>query len=73
MSDHHIDPRLQDVIDKLCNDGCRAVSQHILDIESGNFPVLMQGFSTSDVQLILKELKEIMAVYDRCEGNNPSD
>jgi hypothetical protein len=62
--DHH----LQRIIDTLCNDGCKAVSGYINEMEAGHYPELMQSLSNSQKQTILAELKSIMAVYDRC-GN----
>ena len=67
MSAHTpIEPRLQQVVDQLCNDGCRAVSQYIVEIELHQFPASMQSLSDEDVRIVLQELKDIMAVYDRC-------
>jgi hypothetical protein len=67
MSAHSgIDPELQQVIDTLCNDGCKAVSSYILAIEAGEYPACMQSLTEAEQQKVLAELKSIMAVYDRC-------
>ncbi len=69
MSAHDgLDQHLQQIIDTLCNDGCKAVSAYISEMEAGNYPAQMQSLSNSQKEIILNELKSIMAVYDRC-GN----
>ena len=57
---------LQAIIDELCHDGCKAVTQYIKAIESGSIPQQMTHLSTDAQAKILQELKSIMAVYDRC-------
>jgi len=67
MSAHSvIGPELQQVIDTLCNDGCKAVSSYIQAMEAGEYPACMQSLNGAEKQKILAELKSIMAVYDRC-------
>ena len=67
MSNHAgIEPELQKVIEKLCNEGCKAVSLYIKEIEAGKLPEAMHSLSTTQKQVVLLELKSIMAVYDRC-------
>lgn len=61
-----IEPRLQQVIDQLCDEGCRIVSQYIVEIEAQRYPECMQALSDEDRQIVLRELRDIMAVYDRC-------
>lgn len=58
-------PELQTVVERLCEDGCRAVSRYILEIETGQMPDSMQGLNLSDRETILAELKSIMAVYEQ--------
>jgi len=67
MSVHSgIDPELQQIIDALCNDGCKAVSRYIVEIERGDYPASMQLLTDAEKEIVLAELKSIMAVYDRC-------
>lgn len=61
-----LEPALQKVIEDLCNDGCKAVSLYISQIESGAVPEQMAHLRSKDQQKILVELKSIMSVYDRC-------
>ena len=62
--DHH----LQQIVDTLCNDGCKAVSAYISEMEAGNYPEQMQPLSSSQKEIILAELKSIMVIYDRCDN-----
>jgi hypothetical protein len=59
---------LQVIVDGLCNDGCKAVSQYIKEIESGSLPEQMADLPSAEQKKILLELKSIMAVYDRCDS-----
>ena len=59
---------LQAIIDELCHDGCKAVTQYIKEIESGSIPKQMTHLATDEQTKILMELKSIMAVYDRCNS-----
>lgn len=59
-------PELQIIIEKLCAAGCQQVNMHIAEIEAGKPPAVMQGLNQTDRELILAELKAIMAVYERC-------
>jgi hypothetical protein len=61
-------PELQAVVDQLCEDGCKAVSHYISEIESGQFPSQMRSLSHQECETVLAELKSIMAVYDRCSN-----
>jgi hypothetical protein len=56
---------LQAIIDELCHDGCKAVTQYIKEIESGSIPQQMTHLESDEKLKILMELKSIMAVYDR--------
>ena len=61
-----LEPVLQKIIEDLCNNGCKAVSLYISQIESGTVPEQMAHLHRKDQQKILVELKSIMSVYDRC-------
>ena len=58
---------LQAIIDELCHDGCKAVTQYIKEIEAGSIPRQMTHLPADAQTKILMELKSIMAVYDRCD------
>lgn len=60
-----LNAELQSVVERLCEDGCRAVSQYISDIEAGHHPEPMQHMNQEDTHAVLDELKSIMAVYER--------
>jgi hypothetical protein len=60
-----LDPELQTVVDHLCEDGCKAVTQYIDEIEKGDFPAPMRNLNPQQCQVVLAELKSIMAVYTR--------
>ena len=59
-------PALQSIVEELCNQGCRQVTMYINQIEAGKLPRAMQKLSKEDQEKVLKELKSIMSVYDRC-------
>ena len=58
-------PELQAVVDQLCEDGCKAVSQYITEIQSGEYPAQMRALNRQECETVLAELESIMAVYDR--------
>jgi hypothetical protein len=57
-------PELQTIVDRLCEDGCTAVNQYILEIQSGHCPTSMQQLNRNDCETVLVELQSIMAVYE---------
>lgn len=65
-----IAPLVQDAIDSLCNEGCKAVSQYIIDLESGKYSAAVRKLSNAEIRIVIKELKEVMAVYNRSDGDN---
>lgn len=60
---------LQRIVEQLCNEGCKQVNVYIQQIESGEFPEIMQNLDGEQRRKVLTELKSIMAVYERCEIN----
>lgn len=58
-------PELQSVVERLCEDGCTAVNQYIVEIQAGRQPVSMQHLNHQECKAVLAELKSIMAVYER--------
>ena len=61
-------PALQSIVEDLCNHGCRQVTTCINQIEAGKLPKTMLKLSDKDQKTVLKELKSIMSVYDRCDS-----
>ncbi len=60
-------PALQDIVDALCQDGCKQVNSYIRSIESDELPESMRDLDKDEQALVLKELKSIMAVYRQCD------
>lgn len=53
------------LIESLCSQGCDSVRNTITALEKGEYSKQMSGLSPEEQHEILKELKEIMAVYDK--------
>ncbi|MEJ2361012.1 MAG: hypothetical protein P8Z75_06240 [Gammaproteobacteria bacterium] len=64
-----LNAELQSVVERLCEDGCSAVTQYISDIEAGHYPAQMQHLDHRACDAVLDELKSIMAVYARRSEN----
>lgn len=62
---HNLPTHLQLIVESLCKDGCIAVNAYITSIENGEAPPVMQDLTVAESKLVLRELKSIMAVYDR--------
>ena len=62
-----LSPHLQHIIEDLCRDGCHTVRELIEQFENGHAPEQCIDLSASEQRIVLKELKSIMSVYDRCE------
>ena len=60
----HLPQKLQQCVESLCGDGCKAVNSYIEQLERGGAVPQMELLSYEDRQEVLKELKSIMAVYD---------
>lgn len=60
-----LNAELQSVVERLCEDGCQAVTKYITDIEAGHRPAPMQHMNQEDAHAVLDELKSIMAVYEQ--------
>jgi len=63
-----LEPELQSIVELLCSGGCQQVNVYILEIEMRQLPKTMQSLSEQNQDLILNELKSIMAVYDQSEA-----
>lgn len=57
---------IQHALEQLCNDGCSAVRGYIAELESGATLPALETFDENEKALVLRELKEIMSVYDDC-------
>jgi len=60
-----LNTRLQSIVERLCTDGCQAVTRYIADIEAGRMPQALQTLEPDEQQAVLGEIKSIMAVYER--------
>jgi len=60
-----LNTRLQTIVDRLCADGCQAVTQYIADIEAGRLPPALQNLEPEEQQAVLAEIKSVMAVYEQ--------
>ena len=52
-------------IESLCGLGCTHVNQLIDDAKNGKEVNLLSDFKTPEIELIIDELSQIMAVYDK--------
>jgi hypothetical protein len=52
-------------INDICHDGCDAVNAVIEALEQGKTPPAMNDLSQVEQDEVLKELKQIMSVYNR--------
>jgi len=61
--------RLEARLETLCGKGCRQVWQPIEVLEQGGELPETQGLDVEECRWLLRELKQIMAVYtDRCSA-----
>ncbi len=51
-------------VESICALGCDRVNEIIDELESGNTVLETTGLDQTDQHQVLRELKEIMAVYD---------
>ena len=60
-------------IESLCEQGCNQVSELLDKAENGSDISELSAFSRNEVNVIIDELSEIMAVYDKHEDTQNSD
>ena len=60
-------PKLSHCIEVLCHQGCSAVRGYITRLEEGQSVPHAEDLSYSEKQVLLRELKTVMAVYDARE------
>jgi hypothetical protein len=53
------------VIEMICEEGCTSVNNIIIALEKGEPNKYTTDLDNNEVQFVLIELKEIMAVYER--------
>jgi hypothetical protein len=58
-------PKINQRIEAVCQAGCKAVRASIATLESGHDETLTEDLSKEERMQILRELKTIMAIYDR--------
>jgi hypothetical protein len=67
----NLSKKVSSKIEELCAQGCSQVNQLLEDANNGKNIVLPSEFSYSEIEQIIDELTQIMAVYKT--GNNDSD
>ena len=58
---------IDQAIEGLCNEGCKAVHQYIEQIQQNSPIELLEGMSDSEKEIVLQELQSIMSVYTHCK------
>lgn len=53
------------VIEMICEEGCTSVNNIIIALEKGEPSKYTTNLNKNEVQVVLIELKEIMAIYER--------
>ncbi len=61
---HHA---VNEIVENLCNEGCKAVRVYIEQLEHNDPIELLEGLDEEEKSQVLAELRSIMAVYDRCQ------
>ncbi len=56
---------LQSIVDTICERGCAEVNHCIDALQQGKTDGLTQSLSATEQQIVLRELKCIMAVYEQ--------
>jgi N-methylhydantoinase B/oxoprolinase/acetone carboxylase alpha subunit len=61
----HLPNHLQLIVDDICGDGCDQVNHIIKTMQEDEVIEAMEALSTVERQLVLDELRDIMAVYEQ--------
>ena len=56
---------IRTTVESICELGCERVNQIIAELESGKTVAETAGLARSEQAQVLRELKDIMSVYDR--------
>ena len=59
---------VQQCVELLCSDGCKAVRRYIKQLEEGEVVSHTQSLTHTDRDAVLYELKSIMAVYEHASA-----
>ncbi len=59
-------PRIDRVIDRICDEGCRAVTRYIARLKNGEEDPHWQDLDAVERDILLRELESVMAVYGGC-------
>ena len=59
-----ISSKSQHCIEQLCAEGCQSVRDYIQRMEKGETVPYTEALDAAEKQIVLSELKTIMAVYD---------
>ena len=57
--------KISDIIESICQQGCNSVNDVIDSLEKGEIQDHGKSLNAADRIQLIKELKEIMSVYDR--------
>lgn len=63
--------KIAEYVEILCQSGCIAVNATIEAMEANQPVNAVEGLSKDEKQMVLKELKSIMSVYQSCPSRNP--
>ncbi|HEB58920.1 MAG TPA: hypothetical protein ENJ01_06855 [Gammaproteobacteria bacterium] len=61
------DPHINHCVEQLCKQGCNTVRKAIQHLSHGQAPDEVRRLSPAQQREVLRELRAIMAVYDRRE------
>ncbi len=63
--------KVEHCVESLCQDGCAAVNATINALEKDLDSIALPGLQYADKAQVLKELQDIMSIYDQpCEINS---
>lgn len=60
-----LSPQAISIIEKLCAEGCSSVNDLLENVRNGQRIEALDGFQDNEVGLIIEELTQIMAVYEK--------
>ena len=56
--------KISDIIESICTEGCTSVNSIIKALEQGEMTIQTESLTVAERIQLIKELKEIMSVYD---------
>jgi len=57
--------KINRALEAICNTGCQSVNAIILTLEAGHRVEGVEDFDKEEITLLTRELKSIMAVYEK--------